>query len=95
VKRLALLLLLPLASTAAEYRCGLYDVSVEPVRQITLNGVTGRYTETMVDKYYNFHHLFDYDGKTAVIRETTHGRIAFRIDGETLWNACKEVDNRG
>lgn len=95
MKRLALLLMLPLPCLATEYRCGLYEVSVEPVRQITLNGVTGQYTETMVDKYYNFHHLFDYDGKTAVIRETTHGRVAFRIEGATLWNACREVRRGG
>ncbi len=92
MKRLALLLLLPLASTAAEYQCGLYRVSLEPVQHITLNGVTGRYAETVIDKYYNFHHIFTYGQKTAIVRETTHGRLAFKIPGQTLWNACKPVE---
>ncbi len=88
----ALLLLLPLSCTAAEYQCGLYRISLEPVRQVTLNGVTGRYAETVVEKYYNCHHVFEYAGKTAVVRETTHGRLAFKLPDQTLWNACKPVD---
>lgn len=92
MKLCALLLMLPLSCTAAEYQCGLYRVSLEPVKQITLNGVTGRYAETVVDKYYNFHHVFEYAGKTAVVRETTHGRLAFKLPGQTLWNACKPVE---
>lgn len=78
------------ASTpAAEYQCGLYRVSLEPVQHITMNGVTGRYAETVIDKYYNFHHIFTYGQKTAIVRETTHGRLAFKIPGQTLWNACR------
>lgn len=84
------------ASTpAAEYQCGLYRISLEPVQSITLNGVTGRYAESVVDKYYNFHHIFTWNGKTAVVRETTHGRLAFKIPGQTLWNACKPVERGG
>ncbi len=92
MKRLAVLLLLPLSCTAAEYQCGLYRVSLEPVQSITLNGVTGRYAESVVDKYYNFHHIFTWNGKTVVVRETTHGRLAFKIPGKTLWNACRPVE---
>jgi len=87
----AALLLLPLPCLATDYQCGLYRVALEPVKSLTVNDKHGQYTETVFDKYYNFHHVFRYDGKTAVIRETTRGRIAFRIPGETLWNACKEI----
>lgn len=92
MKLTAALLLLPLQCLATDYQCGLYRVTVDPVRSITVDSTKhGRYVETEFDKYFNFHHLFDYEGRQAVIRETTHGRIAFRVPGETLWNACKEI----
>ena len=77
---------------ATDYQCGLYQVSVDELKSITVDGAkAGNYISTDFDKYYNFLHLFSYDGKQAIIRETTHGRVAFRIPGESLWNACKEI----
>ena len=78
---------------ATDYQCGLYQVSVDELKSITVDGAkTGHYISTDFDKYYNFLHLFRYEGRQASIRETTHGRVAFRVPGVTRWNACTEIE---
>lgn len=89
----AALLLVSLPCVATDYQCGLYQVGVYPLRSITVDSVKhGDYVSTDFDKYYNFLHLFSYEGRQAIIRETTHGRVAFRVPGVTRWNACTEIE---
>lgn len=89
----AALLLVSLPCLATDYQCGLYQVSVDPLRSITVDSVKhGTYVSTDFDKYYNFLHLFSYEGRRAIVRETTRGRVAFRVPGVTGWNACTEIE---
>lgn len=88
----AALMALSFSCAATDYQCGLYQVSVDQLKSITVDSQKhGSYVSTEFDKYYNFLHIYSYGDKQAIVRETTHGRVAFRIPGESLWNACKEI----
>jgi hypothetical protein len=88
----AALMALSFSCVANDYQCGLYQVSVDQLKSITVDSQKhGNYVSTDFDKYYNFLHIYSYGDKQAIVRETTHGRVAFRIPGESLWNACKEI----
>jgi hypothetical protein len=88
----AALMALSFSCAATDYQCGLYQVSVDQLKSITVDSQKhGTYVSTDFDKYYNFLHVYSYGDKQAIVRETTHRRVAFRIPGESLWNACKEI----
>jgi hypothetical protein len=88
----AALIALSFSSAATDYQCGLYQVSVDQLKSINVDSQKhGTYVSTDFDKHYNFLHVYSYGDKQAIVRETTHGRVAFRIPGESLWNACKEI----
>lgn len=74
---------------ANDFMCGLYRVQVNDYVGLVVNGkVYGAYKTTMLDKENNYVHQF---GERAELRVTQHGRVAFRIAGETRWNGCKPL----
>lgn len=74
---------------ANDFMCGLYRVQLNDYVGLVINGKQyGAYKTTMLDKENNYVHQF---GDRAELRVTQHGRVAFRIAGETRWASCKPL----
>lgn len=77
------------ATVANDFMCGLYRATIQDNAHLTVNGEDqGEHKTTMLDSESNYIHQF---GDKAELRVTQQGRIAFRLKGETRWNACKAL----
>lgn len=77
------------ADVANDFMCGLYRVTIGDDAHLRVNGEDqGEHRTTMLDDQSNYVHQF---GDRAELRVTQHGRVAFRIPGETRWNGCKPL----
>ena len=77
------------AAVANDFMCGLYRVQINDFAGLMVNSQPyGDYKTTMLDAQNNYVHQF---GEKAEIRVTQHSRVAFRLAGETGWNACKPL----
>lgn len=76
--------------------CGLYEIEVTDDYSLKVNGKdAGAYKGTIMDKYFSYQHRYQKDDQVSEVRETQKGRMAFRIIGESRWNACIEQPEIG
>lgn len=76
--------------------CGMYEIDVTDDYSLKVNGKdAGAYKGTRMDKYFSYQHQYQKGDKVSEVRETQKGRMAFRIVGESRWNACVEQPARG
>jgi len=95
---IAVLALLSLANVAhaKSLTCGLYEIEVTDDYSLKVNGKdAGAYKGTIMDKYFSYQHRYQKDDQVSEVRETQKGRMAFRIVGESRWNACVEQTEIG
>jgi len=95
---IAALALLSLANGAhaKSLTCGLYEIDVTDDYSLKVNGKdAGAYKGTIMDKYFSYQHRYQKDDQVSEVRETQKGRMAFRIVGESRWNACVEQTEIG
>ena len=95
---IAALALLSLANGAhaKSLTCGLYEIDVTDDYSLKVNGKdAGAYKGTIMDKYFSYQHRYQKDDQVSEVRETQKGRMAFRIIGESRWNACIEQPEIG
>lgn len=87
------------AQCAAENKsliCGMYEIDVTDDYSLKVNGKdAGAYKGTIMDKYFSYHHQYQKVDQASEVRETQKGRMAFRIVGESRWNACVEQPATG
>lgn len=71
--------------------CGMYEIDVTDDYSLKVNGKdAGAYKGTIMDKYFSYQHQYKKGDQVSEVRETQKGRMAFRIVGESRWNACVE-----
>lgn len=71
--------------------CGMYEIDVTDDYSLKVNGKdAGAYKGTIMDKYFSYQHQYQKGDQVSEVRETQRGRMAFRIVGESHWNACVE-----
>lgn len=76
--------------------CGMYEIDVTDDYSLKVNGKdAGAYRGTIMDKYFSYQHQYQKGDQVSEVRETQKGRMAFRIVGESRWNACVEQAARG
>jgi len=99
MKKLAGLLVAVLFTSAVNAKsltCGLYEIDVTDDYSLKVNGKdAGAYKGTIMDKYFSYQHRYQKDDQVSEVRETQKGRMAFRIVGESRWNACVEQTEIG
>ena len=96
--KIAAIILLSLASGAhaKSLICGMYEIDVTDDYSLKVNGKdAGAYKGTIMDKYFSYQHQYQKGDQVSEVRETQKGRMAFRIVGESRWNACVEQEGRG
>lgn len=76
--------------------CGMYEIDVTDDYSLKVNGKdAGAYRGTIMDKYFSYQHQYKKGDQVSEVRETQKGRMAFRIVGESRWNACVDQPARG
>lgn len=76
--------------------CGMYEIDVTDDYSLKVNGKdAGAYKGTIMDKYFSYHHQYQKGDQVSEVRETQKGRLAFRVVGDSRWNACVEQPARG
>lgn len=81
---------------ANSYVCGMYEIDVTDDYSLKVNGKdAGSYKGTIMDKYFSYQHQYQKGDQVSEVRETSKGRMAFRIVGESRWSACVEQPARG
>lgn len=84
------------AKSAKSLICGMYEIDVTDDYSIKVNGKdAGVYKGTIMDKYFSYYHQYQKGDQVSEVRETPKGRMAFRIVGESRWNACVEQPSIG
>jgi len=92
----ASLLSLASGAHARSLICGMYEIDVTDDYSLKVNGKdAGSYKGTIMDKYFSYQHQYQKGDQVSEVRETQKGRMAFRIVGESRWNACVEQPARG
>lgn len=85
--------LFSLSCAATTYQCSLYEVEVQPSRYIKADGEVAQYSHSILDKNMNLINTYQNEERSMLIRETTKGRVAFRVVGDFGWKSCEVIED--